>query len=124
LVTDNEHAITAVSTTTQYVAGYATLIGLHAYDNKERYREDGKWKLREIALDTGRLFFSLAVAEVAYIVCRSGLMDYLLHRDLSPTKASLLADLVSIPLYFAVAIPLAKKFRFIRQDGVLEDLTK
>ena len=115
LVTDNEAVISIASTTTQYVAGYGTFMVLHARDNKECYKDDNRWNYRKLAIDTAKTAFSLGVAELAYVFGRTGLMDYFMNRDYNPTTSSLLADAICIPLFFFIAVPLAKKTDLIKK---------
>ena len=113
LVTDNETMISSVSTASQYVAAFPTFLALHAYDNQDKYKESGVWNKKMLATDTVKIMLSLGAAEIPYIFGRTGLMDYLLSRDFSPIHAAVTADLVCIPIYIAVAVPLAKKVGII-----------
>jgi len=122
LVTDSEAVISGFSTATQYVAGYGAFMSLHARDNRDLYKQDGKWNFRKLAVDTAKTVFSLGVAEVAYIAGRTGLMDYFMNRDYSPTSSSIMADAISIPLFFFVAIPIAKKTGLIRSRDKIDEI--
>lgn len=115
LVTDNETVISSVSTASQYVTAYPIFLALHAHDNKEVYKKEGIWNRKMLLVDTVKMTFTLGIAEVAYIAGRTGIMDYLLNRDFSPTPAAVTADLICIPLYMALAIPLAKRFGIIKE---------
>jgi len=114
LVTDSNAIITATSTVSQYILGYTTFMGMHAHDNRDVYRSDGKWDYKKLAIDTGKTIVSLGVAELAYIFGRSWLMDYFLSKDYSSTKASLMADAIAIPGFFGIALPIAKKTGLIK----------
>lgn len=116
LVTDNEKIISSVSTAAQYLTAYPVFIAMHARDNRDLYQTEGKWDKKRLAVDTLKILFSLGVAEAAYIVGRTGLVDYLLHKDFSSASASVTADLIATPFYAIVAIPLAKKTSIIRSD--------
>lgn len=113
LVTDNEAIISSVSTASQYVAAFPTFLALHAYDNRDEYKKSGVWNKRMLLTDAFKIMLSLGAAEIPYILGRTRLMDYLLSRDLSPTPAAFAADLMCLPIYFAVVVPLAKKMRII-----------
>ena len=120
LVTDNEAIISSFSTFSQYLLAYPTFMTFHARDNRDLYKKEGRWDKKRLCADTFKVMFSLAAAEVAYVVGRTPLMNYFLTKDFSPTVASLTADLISTPLYFGIAIPLAKKTGIIRKKESTE----
>lgn len=115
LVTDSKEITSGISTATQYAAGYSAFMTLQARDNRDVYQRDGRWDYKKLMLGTAKTAFSLGVAEVAYIFGRSGLIDYFLNKDYSPTASSILADSIAIPMFFLVAIPLAKKTGLIKR---------
>lgn len=116
LVTDSDAIISSVSTASQYVLAYPAFIALHAHDNRDIYQDEGKWNKRKLAKDTLKIMFSLGIAEVAYIAGRTGLMDYFINKDFSPTPAAVIADSICIPLYIMIAVPIAKKVGIIRKS--------
>ena len=120
LITDNEAIISGASTATQYVAGYGAFMGLTAHDNKDLYKKNDKWDYKKLAIGTAKTVFSLGIAEIPYIFGRTGLMDYFMNKDYSRTSSSLLADAISIPLFFLVAVPIAKKTGLIRDTQNLD----
>lgn len=115
LVTDNEAIISSVSTASQYVAAFPTFLALHAYDNQDKYKKSGVWNKKRLAIDTAKIMLSLGAAEIPYIFGRTGLMDYLLSKDFSPTPAAVTADLACLPIYIALVVPLAKKMGIIKK---------
>ncbi len=120
LVTDNETIISFVSTASQYLLAYPTFMAFHAYDNKDLYKKEGRWDKKRLSVDTLKIMFSLAAAEIAYVVGRTPLMNYFLTKDFSPAAASVIADVISTPLYFGIAIPLAKRTGIIRKEKPTE----
>ena len=114
LVSDDGKIISLVSTVSQYIAAYPVFMALYAYDNKDHYIDNGKWNKKRIMIDAVRVIFALAIAEVAYILGRTGLMNVFLIRNYNPSIASVMADIISIPLYICIAVPLAKKFNLIK----------
>lgn len=116
LITDSPTIITGVSTASMYVSGYASFMGLHFYDNKDHYNKDGKVQYKELAKDTGKAVLSLALAEVAYIATRSGLMHHHLSNQLPVWKATFYTEAIAAPLYYAVAVPSAKLTGFIKKQ--------
>jgi hypothetical protein len=115
LITDSEVTISSISTASQYIAGYGAFIGLHARDNKELYKNNKGWNVRQLAIDTSKTVFSLGVAELVYIPSRTLMMNYFLNRDNDSTPSSLYADAICLPLFFLVALPIAKKTGLIKK---------
>ena len=115
LLTDNTKIITAVSTITPYVLGYATFMGLQAYDNIEVYKKK-TWDYMLLAKDTAKTFFAFGLAEIPYVITRSWSMDYFLNKDYSSIESSIMADLIALPVWIAIAYPLAKKTGIIKKD--------
>jgi hypothetical protein len=115
LISNNEMIISGISTASQYITGYTAFMGLHARDNKEIYKKEEKWNYRQLAIDTTKTAFTLGAAELFYIPTRTILMDYYLNKDYNPTSSSIFADIISLPLFFLVAIPIARKTGLIKK---------
>lgn len=107
--TDSKAIISGVSVLSQYIAGFAAFLPLHAMDNYDVYKgEDNKFKYKELAKDTGKLMLSFGVLEIAYMIGRPALHYNFMNKGIEPGTASLYSDLICSPAYWILAIPMAK----------------
>lgn len=115
--TDSKAIISGVSLFSQYVAGFTAFLPLHAIDNYDVYKkEDGKFKYKELAKDTGKLLLSFGVLEVAYMIGRPALHYTFMNKGIEAGTASLYSDLICNPAYWILAIPMAKITGVIRKS--------
>jgi len=115
--TDSKTLITASSLLSQYIVGFAAFLPLHAFDNYDVYHEEGKkYKYKELAKDTVKLVLGLGILDAAYIVGRPILHYNLMKRGVNPEIASLYADAICIPSYWALSVPVAKLFGVIKKN--------
>jgi hypothetical protein len=117
LGTDSKSLISAGSLVSQYVVGFGAFLPLHAFDNYDIYKAEGdKFKYKELAKDTAKLFAGLGVLEVAYIIGRPILHYNFMKKGIDPGTASLYSDLICAPAYWALTIPVAKLFGVIKKS--------
>ena len=114
LASDSSFAISAVSTSLEYIAGYSSFLGLHVHDNIEHYKKDGKWERKEITSDIKKALICFSIPDIAYLLSRHYVMKYFLDNDYDSAKSSMLADIVCAPIFF-LAIPAAKRMGLIKK---------
>jgi len=107
-------AVSIGSITGQYLLGTPAFGSLHYLDNKEIYRDkDGiKWKL--LATDIAKLTFALGVLDGAYLAARPVLVYQFLKNGVDPVAASVYADSITFPIYWALAVPVAKSIGVLK----------
>lgn len=117
LVSDSEELISISSTASQFVVSYATLFTFHARDNPDLYRtRENKFRVKEFAKDCGKMMLGIGVLDYLYFTGRTFLHYYFQKKGYSPFESSLLADSISLPAFFAAAIPLCKYLGVIREE--------
>ncbi|MBI2583129.1 MAG: hypothetical protein HYW25_00545 [Candidatus Aenigmarchaeota archaeon] len=115
LFTDSKAAIAICSTAVQYAGAIGTFSWLHARDNPDIYRGNGIFRWRDYIWDMAKLNAGFAVLDYLYVVGRPFVNYWLLRRGYDPSTASLLSDAVCIPMYWTVALPVAKALGVIRE---------
>ncbi len=120
LFTDSKPVIAASSTAAQYIASFAVFLPLHARDNPDLYRdENNRFKWRTYAGDMLKLNASWVVLDCLYIAGRPVLNYHLQRHGYDPATSSLLSDAISIPAYWALAIPIARGLKIIREEKTI-----
>lgn len=126
LITDNKTITAIVSTVSEYAAGYAVFLPLHARDNQDIYRtNEGKFRWGEFIKDQAKLAGGFVLLDIAYLTGRPFLAKTFLEHGINPAQASLYADLISYPTMIVAAVPIAKITGNIRsKEKKLEDELK
>jgi hypothetical protein len=113
--TDNGKIVGAVSTISQYIAGWAVFLPLQAYDNRDVYRTpDGKFDKKQFAIDNTKFGVSFLALDALYVLTRPFVQDYLMKKGVDAGTASILTDCAYIPGYAVAAFVLGKATGVIR----------
>lgn len=108
-ISSNKDFISWMSTVSEYVAGYAVFLPLHAKDNQDIYRNnEGEFMWCGFFKDQAKLAGSLVLIDIAYLTGRPFIAKEILETGVNPAHASLYADAISYPVLMAAAFPLAK----------------
>jgi hypothetical protein len=117
ILTDSKAVIAFSSTAGQYLASLAVFCPLHARDNRDLYQTNGSFGWQAFGKDIGKLTGGFVLLDAAYFVGRPSLNYYFQRKGHDPIAASLLTDSVFVSVYALLAMPMAKRFGLIRENG-------
>lgn len=118
LFTDSSATIAMTSTLAQYGVSIPVFSLFHARDNLDLYLDQSTRKFRwaPFVRDIGKLNSALLPLDYIYTPARTYLAYYLQTKGYDPLSASFISDMICIPVYLALSIPIAKYLKIIRKE--------
>lgn len=114
LLTGSQALNPVVTTATEIGVGYPLFLWLHARDNQDLYRLDGRFQWRPYVADMVKLNLGLGVLDALYFIGRPFVDYYFQKRGLGSATASLVTDSSCLLAYIALAVPTAKTLGVLR----------
>ena len=118
LFTDSPAAISLSYIVGQEAIGTSAFWLLHVNDNRDLYFEKaGKFKWGDFAWDFAKANIGSAGVNSLFVIGKPLMNYYFQTHGYDPMSATLLTELISIPLYLAIATPVARGLGIIREKG-------